>query len=225
MMRKILNTIYFILKKYYLKKKNIILARNISFFNTKFTKYNKVGKNTYIDNSSIGVCSYIGNNCILSNAEIGSFSSISSSVEIIYGSHPLHFVSTHPIFYSTRKQCGINFVTENKHKDFNLIGELQKSVIIGNDVWIGYGAKIIEGVTINDGAVILAGAIVTKDVDAYSIVGGIPAKHIKYRFTSAQINQLLDFKWWDKDIVWIKEYSNSFTSMNHFLKIINNYSE
>lgn len=78
------------------------------------------------------------------------------------------------------------------------------NITVGNDVWIAYRATIMEGVTIGDGAIIAAGSVVTKDVPAYGIVGGNPAKLIKYRFTPKQIAKLTKMKWWDwsdKDIV------------------------
>ncbi|MGL9729055.1 virginiamycin A acetyltransferase [Enterococcus sp. DIV0756] len=70
-------------------------------------------------------------------------------------------------------------------------------IIIGNDVWIGYEATILSGVTIGDGAIIGAKAVVTKDVPAYSVVGGVPAKKIKHRFDSETIQKLQQLKWWD----------------------------
>lgn len=70
-------------------------------------------------------------------------------------------------------------------------------IVIGNDVWIGYEATILSGITIGDGAIIGAKSVVTKDVPAYSVVGGIPAKEIKPRFDSATIQKLQRIKWWD----------------------------
>ena len=73
------------------------------------------------------------------------------------------------------------------------------NIIIGNDVWIGINCIFMGGVTIGDGAVIAAGSVVTKDVSPYSITGGSPAKHIKYRFDEDTIESLLKIKWWDWD--------------------------
>ena len=78
-------------------------------------------------------------------------------------------------------------------------------VKIGSDCWIGEGALITGGVTINDGAVILANAVVTKDVPAYAIVGGIPAKIIKFRYSDTDINYLIRLQWWNKSLEWIKK--------------------
>jgi virginiamycin A acetyltransferase len=77
------------------------------------------------------------------------------------------------------------------------------NLIIGNDVWIGYNATIMAGVTIGDGAIIATNATVVKDVAPYTIVGGNPAREIRKRFSDDTIEKLLDLKWWDRDIDWI----------------------
>ena len=220
MIKNILKKIYFLIKKYSLKKQNVIIESNVSFFKTIFTKYNRICANSHIDNSTIGQFSYVGWNSILRNVEIGSFCSIAPFVEVIYGSHPTKFISTHPIFYSNRKQCGFSFLKENKYKEFNLIPNTNRSVIIGNDVWIGYGAKIIEGVTIQNGAIVLAGSVVTKDVEAFSIVGGVPAKHIKYRFEENERKLLNEFQWWNKDELWIRDNLDLFLDTKDFFQKI-----
>lgn len=80
-------------------------------------------------------------------------------------------------------------------------------IIIGNDVWIGAKSTIMSGVKIGDGAIVAAGALVTKDVEPYSIVGGNPAKHLKYRFDEEDIKGLLEIKWWEWNEDKIKEES------------------
>lgn len=91
------------------------------------------------------------------------------------------------------------------------------AVKIGNDVWIGTGVLILEGVTIGDGAVVAAGAVVTKDVEPYAIVGGVPAKVIRYRHTEEQRDKLIEFKWWDKDLDWIKNNAELFCNVGDFV--------
>ena len=86
--------------------------------------------------------------------------------------------------------------------------------VVGNDVWIGYNATILAGVTIGDGAIIGANATVTKDVEPYSIVGGNPAKLIRKRFSDEEIKALLELKWWDKDIEWITKNVQDLTDKN-----------
>ena len=91
-------------------------------------------------------------------------------------------------------------------KEWNLVhGRIQEAwdnkgdIVIGNDVWIGYHATIMQGVTIGDGAIVGARAVVTKDVPPYAIVGGVPARILKYRFDESTRKKLLVLKWWDWD--------------------------
>ena len=101
-------------------------------------------------------------------------------------------------------------------------GTNKYAVVIGSDVWIGSNVSILEGVTIDDGAVVAAGAVVTKDVPPFAIVGGVPAKIIKFRHTEEQRKMLLKFKWWDKDKTWIKENVDKFQNIDEFIHYINN---
>ena len=87
---------------------------------------------------------------------------------------------------------------------------------IGNDVWIGQGTKLLNGIKIGNGAIIAAGSIVVKDVPSYSIVGGTPAKIIKMRFSQAQIDYLESFKWWDKSNSWLKAHCDFFDDIELF---------
>ena len=114
------------------------------------------------------------------------------------GRHPVHFVSLHPVFYSKLSQAGVTF------SDRNYFEELLP-VTIGNDVWIGAGAIILDGVTIGDGAVIAAGAVVVRDVEPYSIVGGVPAKLIRNRFNEETMRLLFQIKWWDWPLDTLKQ--------------------
>jgi acetyltransferase-like isoleucine patch superfamily enzyme len=79
------------------------------------------------------------------------------------------------------------------------------TVTIGNDVWLGANVIVLDNITIADGAIVAANSVVTKDVPPYAIVGGTPAKLIKYRFDEADIAFLLEYQWWDKDINWLRE--------------------
>ena len=92
------------------------------------------------------------------------------------------------------------------------------SVVAGNDVWIGDRVLIKGGVRIGDGAVIGMGAVVTKDVPPYAVVGGVPARIIKMRFSENQISELLSQNIWEKPIEWIEENAEKFESIESFLK-------
>jgi phosphonate metabolism protein (transferase hexapeptide repeat family) len=171
------------------KNNNLILEVGCLLSNVNFGKNNYLGKNVVLTNSSIGDYSYINSDSKIRNTKIGKFCSIGSNVQIILGKHPYNFVSTHPSFYS-------NNMIFRTFSDLNYIDEYEE-VTIGHDVWIGEGALIPKGVTIGNGAIIAARAVVTKDVEAYSIVGGIPAMHIKFRFDKDIVNHINSSEWWN----------------------------
>lgn len=144
-----------------------------------------------ISRSHIGDYSYVGGNSHIQYAEIGKFCSIGPEVRIGLGKHPLHLKSTHPGFYDIDSSYyGITPEYNNPEPEY-------EKITVGNDVWIGCRAMILDGVTIGDGAIIAAGAVVTKDVPPYAIVGGVPAKIIKYRFQPEKIEELLESEWWN----------------------------
>lgn len=172
---------------------------------SKFEGMNFIDSNSFFS-GEMGFGSYIAKQSNLV-AKIGRFSSIGSYVRFNTGIHPYDtFVSSSPVFYSVSKQklggsfTDIQFFDEHRYAD----PDKKYGVLIGNDCWIGDGVFFTGGVTIGDGAVILAHAVITKDVPPYSIVGGIPAKIIKYRFDKETIDFLLKFKWWDKDESWLR---------------------
>ena len=117
-------------------------------------------------------------------------------------------------FYSLQKQSGFTFT------DKALFEESNGRVKIGNDVWIGTRAIITDGVTIGDGAIVAAGAVVTKDVEPYTIVGGVPAKPIRKRFTDEQIAFLQDLNWWDRETEWLKNNSASFQNIEALMNTL-----
>lgn len=143
--------------------------------------------------------------------KIGKFCSIGPEVEIfINGYHNTKSVSTYPFSI----MC-MHDIEEFKEIDFDEKSvPYNKDVVIGNDVYIGERAIIMGGVTIGDGAIIAAGSVVTHDVKPYEIVGGNPAKHIRFRFTDEQIEKLLVIAWWDWEFQKIKENIQYITSEN-----------
>ena len=189
--------------------------------NSSFEGDNRVGKLSFVW-GAVGHYSYFGDNVVFMGS-VGRFTSISSNVHVINGRHPLNapFVSTSPMFYSIKTPVGHSFVQEHLFDEYLYADEESKfPVKVGSDCWIGFGASIIGGVTIGDGAVILANATVTKDVPPYAIVGGVPAKVLGYRYDDLTIEKLLAFKWWDKDINWIKENSCLFSNINDFIALL-----
>ena len=144
-----------------------------------------------IKGSKVGAYTYISANTDIENANIGKYCSISDHCRIGMGGHNTNQISTSPIF--TEAHNGTKYQWTDK--DVNAVP--LKKAIVGNDVLIGSHALILGGVTIGDGAVVAAGAVVTKDVPSYAVVGGVPAKVIKYRFSQDIINKLQDLQWWD----------------------------
>ncbi|MCA0430163.1 MAG: CatB-related O-acetyltransferase [Bacteroidetes bacterium] len=169
---------------------------------------NYIGNNVMLFNSKIGNYSYINSNSIIRDTKIGNFTSIGPGVKIVLGRHPIHFISTHPSFYSNNKPF-TTFTSELHIEEY-------LPVTIGNDVWIGEDVLIPGGVKIGDGAVLLARSVVTKDVEPYAVYGGTPAKLIKYRFDKIEIEKLLEIKWWDKSESWLKENASLFRNKNLF---------
>ena len=144
-------------------------------------KVKKIGAYTYF-RSDIRVASF---------ESIGRYCSIARGVRIGEGTHPIDWLSTHPFTHDSSYTGCVDKVQDASYL-------LPKSdTIIGNDVWIGTNAIVMNGVTIGDGAIIAAGAVVARDVEPYSIFGGIPGKHIKFRFDEIIRKKLLAIKWWN----------------------------
>ena len=132
--------------------------------------------------------------------KIGKFCSIACGAKFLFNSanHTLGSLSTYtfPIFFEEWELDPKNVADAWDNKG---------DIVVGNDVWIGFEAVILSGVKIGDGAIIGARAVVTKDVEPYTIVGGVPARPIRKRFDDKTIEELLRIRWWDQDAEKIKE--------------------
>ena len=194
---------------------------NIVYTST-FEGYNVIGRHSTFG-GSMGLGSYLGSSSHISG-KVGRFTSIASNVKSVAYTHACKapFVSTCPSFFSRLGQNGLVLAKEQKIEETKT-ADGKNVIVIGNDCWIGTQVVLMGGVTIGDGAVVAAGAIVTKDVPPYAIVGGIPAKVIGYRYDEETIAKLLQIKWWEKDLDWIKANADSFCNLDEFLK--NNYNE
>lgn len=152
----------------------------------------RINSGCSIYGSTIGRYSYLGYDCEVISTDIGSFCSLASGIHIGLAEHPTSWVSTSPVFQDVRN-------SSVKKKFARIALPESKRTTIGHDVWIGTNAIIKKGVHVGTGAVIASGAVVTKDVQPYAIVGGCPAKLIRYRFDKNMIEKLLNSKWWEKD--------------------------
>jgi acetyltransferase-like isoleucine patch superfamily enzyme len=183
--------------------KNVIIDKGCSMDSKTILHANvHLLENCIINNSEINSYSYLGNNCLVQNTTIGKFCSIANDVCIGLGKHPLDNFSTATIFYRKKNTLNISLV------DKNLSFEEYSKITIGHDVWIGARVIILDGVTIGNGAVIAANSVVSKDIPPYAVVGGIPAKTIKYRFDEEKIKKLTDSKWWELELQEIKNKIN-----------------
>ncbi|CAI2308648.1 DapH/DapD/GlmU-related protein [Vibrio parahaemolyticus] len=218
-MKRIFWFLYLYLYKF--KRKNLLIGSNVRLKKTELENNVSINDNVRISNSYIGKYSYIGDSCVLDRVKLGSFSSIAPRVRLVPGSHPTEkYVSTHPAFY-LKGNAMVDFITPNLFcgREFDEFKYTEGGYFaeIGSDVWIGSDVIILNGVTIGDGAVVAAGAVVTKDVEPYAVVGGIPARKIKKRFSNNIIDFLLDFRWWEKDYQWIRENKFLFKDVEKFV--------
>lgn len=152
--------------------------------------------------NKIGAYTYINSNCMINGVEsIGRYCSIGMNFTVWPTNHSTDMISTHPMMLGNDiwwNKC-FNQYTNNYRELKDKIrskSKKKKTIVIGNDVWIGLNVILLEGVHIGDGAIIAAGSVVVKDVEPYSIVGGVPAKEIKKRFDIKTINKLNELKWW-----------------------------
>ena len=178
-----------------------------------FEKYVVVYDHNRLFRSKIGAYSYIQTGGRVFNSDIGKFCSIAANVSIAPGRHEMKCVTTYPSFSYLTPALPNIYVTENKFPSFS-------KVIIGNDVWIGEKAVILDGVKIGNGAVIASGAIVVKDVEPYSVVGGVPARHIKYRFDEETIKLLQSSQWWNYPDDWFNKNAGLMLDVEKFIEKI-----
>lgn len=166
---------------------------------------------------NIGNFSYVANNSQLNNVNIGNFCSIGLSVNLGLARHPSRvFVSTYPAFFSDQNtSCPLSF---RKDKIFD---DSVPKTTIGHDVWVGSNVILPGGINIGTGSIIAAGAVVVKDVPPYAVVGGNPAKIIRYRFSDAQIEVLLASEWWNWSIEKIVRNVDNFSDVDKFMAAIN----
>lgn len=202
--------------KYQLKNwgKHFRIGYLSAVYNSSFGRNNIIGSHCLVSNTTMGDFSYINSYSYVLYTTMGRYCSIGPNVKIAPGKHPTSvFVSTHPVTFSSQGNLK-NFGNEQKFKNY-------EPVIIGNDVWIGSNAIIIDGITIGNGAIVAANSVVVKDVGPYEIVGGNPAKFIKKRFNEEQIKYLQDTQWWNNDEAWMQKNISKFWDIENFMEYTN----
>lgn len=170
--------------------RNTILGKDCYVRNTIIERDSRLCSRAALSDVKMGAYSYISQGSRFGMTVIGRFCSIGGSVICGRGSHPDHFPSSSPVFYSTERQCGVTFADRDYFQE-------RKEIVIGNDVWIGDLVFIRDGVRIGNGAIIGAGAVVVKDIPDYAIVGGVPAEVIRFRFSKDVAGELLEIEWWN----------------------------
>jgi hypothetical protein len=179
-----------------------------SLTNSTFGAWVEIGADTRVANSHFGDYSYCDRMCDIANAEIGKFANIASSVRIGATDHPMEKASLHHFLYRSASYW------EDAEDDADWFQHRKsRRAVIGHDTWIGHGALIKPEVTIGHGAVVASGAVVTKDVAPYTIVGGNTAKLIRRRYQEQVADRMMALAWWDWKHAVLRERLADFRSL------------
>ena len=186
--------------------------------NSTLGRYTEVAERCRIDEVSFGDYSYVMQDGAIWCAEIGKFANIAASVRINATNHPTWRATLHHFTY----RAADYFDGADVETDF-FAWRRDHKVVIGHDVWIGHGATVLPGVTIGNGAVVGAGAVVRRDVEPYMIVGGVPAKNIRPRFSDKIAERYEKLAWWDWDHAKLHANLDAFRNMDaeQFLELHN----
>jgi acetyltransferase-like isoleucine patch superfamily enzyme len=169
---------------------------------------------TLID-TTVGDHTYFQKDSLAMSCDIGKYRSIAMKVCIGLPQHEIATVSSHPVFYLKDTPLARKYCKKNR-------SNLNCRTTIGHDVWIGHGALVMAGVVVGTGAVIGAGAVVTRDVPDYAVVGGVPARLIRYRFDETVRTQLLNSHWWEKSDEWLETNVDLFSDPSKLLAALEN---
>ena len=160
--------------------------------NSSFGAYTEIGQGSRVSNSTLNDYSYCDRFADIANAKIGKFSNIASFSRIGPTDHPKELASLHHFHYRS------SYYFDNVEDDSEFFAyRASRIVTLGHDTWVGHGAIIRPEVKVGDGAIVAAGAVVTKDVSDYMIVAGIPATPLRTRFPNNVASRLINLAWWD----------------------------
>lgn len=176
-----------------------------------FGEWNTLYEHVVLVDVVLGDMSYVSRGARVANATVGRYACIGPEALVGLGRHPSRgFVSSHPAFYSTRGQAGRTYVDAQLYDEF-------RPVTIGNDVWIGARAIVLDGAVVGDGAIVAAGSVVSGEVPPYAVVSGVPAQVVRYRFDEPTIAALRRSQWWDRHPDDLRRHADSFADVHAFL--------
>lgn len=174
--------------------------------------WTEVGRNSVIEESTIGDYTYDDGDVSIMWADIGKYCSIANRVRINPGNHPMGRITQHHMTYRR-----VRFGLDDKDDEELFAWRRAHRCIIGHDVWIGHAAIVMPGVRIATGAVVAAAAVVTRDVEPYQIVAGVPARPLRKRFPDDVITEILKSEWWNWDRAQLEERWRDLCSPEVFL--------
>lgn len=177
---------------------------------TRLGRFNVLFERVSLLDSTVGDHTYFQKYSMAMSCDIGKYCSIAMHAFIGLPQHEIDMVSSHPVFYLrdtplVRKYCKSNRTTPGRR------------TAVGHDVWIGHGALVMAGVKVGTGVIVGAGSVVTRDVPDYAIVGGVPARVIRYRFEESLRGRLLESRWWEMSDEWLEAHVDLFSRPTELL--------